>query len=457
MMTTAGPATLQDGQAYTSVNGRIYLPTLRSSTTGWTSDIYVRNSGTESRSVTIYYFNANGTPTPQVSDVCALNPNQWCWIPVNEYNRIPLGTSGSALVDGGENVTIVVRDYSGSESTEYNGLAASGDLSGGEIISTTLYAPRVKNAYAGRSSELKITNAGWTQVTAIVRFYDANGNQTGASAGYTLAAHGSQSVDAGECSTPGSVCSAIISTSDNQPLAVAIREQDTASSNNRATYNALSTGAIRSFAPLVKNNWGGHTSTLAVQNAGTTATNITVTCYDSLSTATYSCGTQTNLASKATVTFNMANFVPDGFIGSAVVNSSSQPVTSIVYEAGNPYKLLTGSPLIGSFAAYAPELYGTYSQSGQTWTSGIYVQNTSSADTTVTVTYYAAGGGYAGQWSSTVSPNRMARFSCGTNNLPCPNFAGSAVIQANQPIVAVVNASNTGSGDTKLSYTVPNR
>ena len=63
MMTTLGPTTLVDGGTYTSVNGRVYLPDLPNNN-NWNTDFYVRNDGTETRTVWIYYFNADGTPTP---------------------------------------------------------------------------------------------------------------------------------------------------------------------------------------------------------------------------------------------------------------------------------------------------------------------------------------------------------------------------------------------------------
>lgn len=37
------------------------------------------------------------------------------------------------------------------------------------------------------------------------------------------------------------------------------------------------------------------------------------------------------------------------------------------------------------------------------------------------------------------------------------NFAGSAVLVATQPVVAIVNVSHTGDGDTHASYTASNR
>ncbi len=106
MMTTLGPTILEDGQAYTSVNGRIYLPDLRSDDTGVVTQLYVRNDGTETRTVKVYYYKADGMPTAYGSDTCGLNPRQRCWIPIYMNDRIPAGTTGLGFVDGGEAVAV---------------------------------------------------------------------------------------------------------------------------------------------------------------------------------------------------------------------------------------------------------------------------------------------------------------------------------------------------------------
>jgi hypothetical protein len=147
--------------------------------------------------------------------------------------------------------------------------------------------------------------------------------------------------------------------------------------------------------------------------------------------------------------------LPNGFLGSAVVNAS-QSVASLIYESGDPYKLCTNADLSGSTTAYAPEIYGNYG--GQAWNSGITVRNVGSGNAAVTVTYYWQDGSQNGSsYSCTIGQNRMCTFSYWSGNLPGNNFYGSAVIQSTQPIAAVVNTAHTGSGDTKASYTASNR
>jgi hypothetical protein len=193
---------------------------------------------------------------------------------------------------------------------------------------------------------------------------------------------------------------------------------------------------------------------VSVQNVGSQPANISITCYDSAG-QTYYCGsTRYSVPSKATTTFYMS--AANSPLGSAVV-SANQPIASLIYEGGTPYKLCTNADLSGTTTAYAPELYGNYSQGGQTWNSGLHIQNVGDVNATVTVTYYKEDGQYAGQWSNQVGPKLTWILNAASGNMPTNNFSGSAVIQATQPIAAVVNTAHTGSGDTKASYTASNR
>jgi len=97
------------------VKDATYLPDLRNDG-GWVSEFYVRNDGAEPRDVSIYYFDSDGNPTPKDFDTCILFPNQWSWIPVNYLNRIPYGTTGSAIVGGGEDVSVMVENFHSSGS-----------------------------------------------------------------------------------------------------------------------------------------------------------------------------------------------------------------------------------------------------------------------------------------------------------------------------------------------------
>jgi len=458
MMTTLGPTILEDWQAYTSVNGRVYLPELRNNN-NWTTRLYVRNNGTEMRSVTIHYFYPDGTPTPVILDTCGLGPNQLCPISVNEFNRVPAGNTASAFVDGGENVTVLAHDYNGEQTTEYGGLLAASapTLQGWEQTGTPLYAPIIKNNYYSRSSTFLMANTNATGANATIQLYNAStGATVGTPTAYWVPGNGSTSVPATNCS-PG-LCSATLSFPNNQPLAVVIREQ-TADGYNASMHNPISVGTLRNFAPIIKKNYGGQTTSLTAQNVGTTTTAIQVFCYPSTG-GSMSCGWAPNLPPMATAVFPLDGVQNNAF-GSAVISSTgvngnpAQPIVTLIYESGSPYELVTNAILTGTTAVDVPELYGNYG----IWNSGLQVQNLGSADATVRVTYYWGSGQQEGlPQTVTIGPYQMQLFSANPpyDNLP-DNFYGGAVITSTQPIAVVVNTAHTGTGDTKASYTGPNR
>ncbi len=337
---------------------------------------------------------------------------------------------------------------------------ASGGSLGWEQVGNPLYAPIIKNAVGGRSSHMFVVNAGQTATYANIQFYNANtGSPVGALGSYYLVPFASVVISSSECPT-GVLCSAKITSSNGQLLAAVIREQTDGSTYNRTTHNAFSSGATNNFAPLIKKNAGGQTTNLAVRNLGTNSTTVTIVCYDRLTSTTYDCdgpGSGVSINGNATAVFMIGSPVPDGFIGSAVVSSSGQPIATLIYETGNPYKLVTNAPSIGSTTAYAPELYGNYVQNGQTWDTGISVQNLDSVNSaTITVSYYRQNGTFVTSWSNTIGPYKTWILNYASGNLP-GNFSGSAVITSNRPIAALVNVAHTGGGDTKANYTVPNR
>jgi hypothetical protein len=395
-----------------------------------------------------------------------LAPNQQCWKPVNALNRIPAGTTGSAFIDGGENLSVAVKEVQNNELNEHNGIVSAGGMQGWEQLGTILYAPQFKNNRYGRSSHIFVANAGSVATNVAVQFYDSSGGTVGNASLNNLPPQGSGVI--GPTSCP-SLCSAKISSSNDQPLAVVVREQTDGTTYDRTTYNAFSAGATSSFVPLLKKEVYGRTTGLAIQNLGAVQTHVSVTCYDINTGQAYSCGEQ-DVNSKATAVLVMngpaGSNLPSGFRGSAVINSTgvagnpAQPIAALISESGTPYKMMTNAPLSGSNVAHVPELYGNIVLNGQTWNSGISVQNISSTNNaTVNVAYYNQNGVQVGQWSNQIGPRRVWILNYWAGNLP-GNFQGSAVIQTsqtNQSIAAVVTVTHTGTGDTDGSYTASNR
>ena len=437
------------------VKDATYLPDLRNKD-GWVSTIYVRSYAQETRHIEIPFFNTYGQKVGSTACDTYPNSNSQCHLRVDNTGGLPADTLGSGIVNGGEDLTVVVHQQYDNELDESNSFSVAGGSGslGWEQTGTTLFAPVIKYNYYNRTSLILVQNTTPNAAIGTIQFYNA----IGGSMPISLTANGSAALTPPTyCNSNYGFCSAKI-TSD-QPLAVVILEQNHGAVLNRTTHNALSAGALRNFAPVVKKNWGGQSSSLTVQNVGTLPTSISVTCYPS-GGGTVDCGSISSVPSMNTVVFALSN-LSTGY-GSAVISSTgvsgnpAQPLATLIYESGTPYKLTTSAPLTGTLAAYAPELYGNYVE-GQTWNSGLQIQNVGESSASVSITYYNRDGTHP--WTPTLAflqPKSMQAFSCALTTMPC-GFVGSAVIVSSQPIVATVNTANNGSGDTKASYTAPNR
>jgi hypothetical protein len=162
-----------------------YLPDLQNynlSGNTWKSVIYLRNDGARPRDVRVHYsyFDATGALQQNTSDICALHPNQWCWIPVDDpndvVNRIPENTRGFAVVEGGEDVSVTVINDDGNRAYAYEGIPSNPDRSG-LGVGTEVNIPSWRNGRYGYTSRLYIQNPTPSSITTNVYFYDSNGTQ----------------------------------------------------------------------------------------------------------------------------------------------------------------------------------------------------------------------------------------------------------------------------------------
>jgi hypothetical protein len=446
-----------------------YLPDLRNQD-GWASEFYVRNNGAQPRNVTIHYFDANGNPTPKVSDVCYLNQNQECWIPVSDpnHNRIPAGTSGSAIVGGGEDVSVVVETQKNgvTERTNYTGIlpdGGSGSL-GWEETGPVLYAPVIKRSYGSRSSTIRLTNVGSQATTVWVDFYNDDPGSGRTLGPYTLNANKSMNLSpngsgSGGCAASGTICSARIRSSNGQPLAGVVREQNDADGLVVTTHNLFSAGDEPIYFPVAKYRFNNMTTGLRIQNVGSSAATVVVSYYQQ--DGTFQCSRPSvSVPPLAAHTFMPdISCPPEGFLGSVVAttNPPGQSLVGMANEASESApsrKKAYSSFQGGSHTAYGALVYRTYYQGGYTWDSGIVVQNLSDQAANVRLYYYYLDGSPAG---SPVDQQVNGR-GIGVFFAPVGGLKGSVVITADQDIAAAVNVTNNApTGDTHAIYNASNR
>ncbi|OGR04107.1 MAG: hypothetical protein A2284_09210 [Deltaproteobacteria bacterium RIFOXYA12_FULL_61_11] len=208
----------------------------------------------------------------------------------------------------------------------------------------------------------------------------------------------------------------------------------------------------RLILPYVANAAGGYTSTVAVQNAGSEAATITVTYY-SKAGAVAKTVTSASISPEAAWIFatSSTDVAPAaGFDGLAVLDSDKDVrLVASVFLDNNAVDIgmgYNGVAPVGK-TLFLPAIYKGLA--GRQ--SCIRVVHDQAAPLGVAVDFHGENGALAAQQSATVPVNGYAEFcTSGIAALPA-NFAGSAVVTADQPIAASVT-SPSPSEERGLSY-----
>jgi hypothetical protein len=250
-----------------------------------------------------------------------------------------------------------------------------------------------------------------------------------------------------DCQVPaGFVGSAVVSA--DQPIAAIVnvnnRGTGTAAGQYRGTDGADVATSIA--FPLVKNNFGGRTTTFYVQNAGTAANTIN---------ATFRVGANTypksfpSVPGNAMVVISPADAgVPQGAVGSLTVQGSQALAgTSLEHEASaavaqNLQASKAFTPNDYDDIAYCPLVRNAHTANQQT--TGIQAQNVGAAAQTIKVDYSYSIGGGAVQTKSVTSPSLAVGESYtffggdATNGLPAGALGSAKVTGMGGGNIAVV-------------------
>ncbi len=411
-----------------------YLPDVRRNDNGWDSTLTLRNDGAEPRDVTVTYFFPNGNFAASRSYATEhsgnlLQPNA-AWT-TELFSSFP-NFQGSAVVDGSEDVSVVV-ETTGSGTYGYAGM---GSLSrNGGTPASTLHIPAVFNDYYGWYSDVAVQNTGATSVGVTIAYYDSAGGSTG-SAYAVIPSQGRHTFSgAGN----GAFSAAVISTGLNTAQIAATAYHH--NGNVYESHTAFSAGASTLFAPIIMNSYYGWATALTVQNVGSAATTVYVDYYNEADGFV-----KTTLLANVPVRGYRSLYTPSEGIGtglfSARIRSSGQPIVAVVTESyGNPLGKGMAYEAIpnGGHGVRFPLLVSQYGSDNRV--SSVVMQNASGGSTTATLRLFNSNGTNQGNPlpSPTVSPWGLYQW-----YLPAHvsgAFMGSGTVTANgpQPIVAVGN------------------
>ena len=241
-----------------------------------------------------------------------------------------------------------------------------------------------------------IQNTGSAPASVHITYYDQSGAPVGAGdAINNLPVNASWTVrqDNGNSFALGGAGSAVVYSS--QPVAPSSTSSRPATSGDATSYTGVQApsgvGTTLYAATIVNNAYGGYTTGIGLLNAGSSATNVTITYRDG-SGAVVNSQTVTGLAAHAyQALYSGAAGLPSGFAGTATITSSTgQALGAVVNETGpgGQFSSYDAVPS-GSTTLFAPaaldNAFGGYN-------TGMGIVNTTGSAGTVTINYYDSSG-----------------------------------------------------------------
>ena len=398
----------------------------------YTSGIQVQNmSSSDDASITITYYNQNGTVNATVTDTVAANDSK-TYFPVGAGD----GFNGSVVISSDQPVSAIsnILGDSGASAAAYIGSSAGG---------TTVSLPLLMKGNSGYDTWFNVQNTGSTDATVNVAYSD------GTTAGpVTIPAGAAYTFDQATETHSESVFSGVV-TSD-QPVAVTVIEE---SSSIIFAYSGFVSSSTMPVMPLVNANNSSFVTGIQIQNTGNTDTEVTVS-YTPASAGTACTETQI-IPANSSKTFALYAFGSGDnstcaagatFVGSARVtaNSAGHGLTAIVNQLGSA----SGEAYNGFDVASATDtiVMPLIMDRNSGYNTGFNVQNVGTASTTVTCTF--SGSAYAK--TATLAPGQA--LNALQNGMIADGYVGSATCTADSggSILGVVNELGSGSASDQL-------
>ncbi|MBN1136291.1 MAG: S8 family serine peptidase [Anaerolineae bacterium] len=427
------------------VRDATHLPDLRNQD-GRVSSIYIRNDGAEPRTVHIYYFDEDGSNGN--FDTCGLDPNQRCWINVSDGPRIP--STGAAIVDSGENVSVVVKTQKpNAEAEGYTGLPSVSPF--GFAPGTTLYLPSYLKNFPPPNgkwqSYIVVENTGEAGTDVFAHYYNTAGNEVAAPYYYLPAGAIAQVEPPAGVPDNGSV-----ELTASEPLAAVVTQYRTESPMKRSDFVSFSQGASTVYLPQVLRNYSNWVSSFRVRNLGTSQTHVRIDYYD---TNGFVWSESANIPSRGVQEFWQGDDYlrpgQTGFNRSAVIVSEDGQPLAVICNQENNNPLGKQHQSYNGFIAGSSALHLPAVERGSEWNTDILVQAVGGSAATIYVTFFDLDGRRLDpiRGPFTVDANETMSL----YQFISPMDGSAEVVAVNGRIGVLVNQKRLNWADGSLSYT----
>lgn len=314
---------------------------------GYYTQLNVFNGGSTPATVTVTFFNQDGTPAPSSStQVVSLAPHTAINLDQSATGSglpAPNPTTGYQGFNGWAQITGTTSNLAAQVLEQNPGQHFVAIANAVALPQNTLYAPAIfNNGYGGFYTGANIVNPGATTVTVTVTYYDKDTGTPQAAAPFTMTAHSVVGIFQGNTSgiglptngLPNGFIGAMSISAVGGGVVSSVNENGglTQAGNSRSgVYAAVANGGSRVGLPVISN--GGYTYVTGdtVFNNSSSTVTATIQYYNTDGTLvpnvgqTFSVGPHSSAASFQ----GLAN-LPTGFYGTAVVTEIGGPANALI-------------------------------------------------------------------------------------------------------------------------------
>lgn len=427
----------------------LLVPTASAQPSSYNSGFQVQNLSDQTANIVIQFYGKDGAGVvATMNDTIAPNDSN-TYFPLGAVSP---GFQGSVVISSDQQVAAIANVTADSFAfgASYGGFSAG---------SGTVSLPLIMKENGGFSTWFNIQNTGSSATTVDVSFDGESCDD-------------SVSIEAGEAATfvqenngclpSGYVGAATLTAGSGGSIVATVLETGT---QTLFAYNGFTGGSTGLVMPLVQANNADYHTGIQIQNAGTSATDVTVSYTPA--TAGTACTETQSIPAGSSQTFALNafsfNFAPTSsdcdhgstFVGSATVtgNSASEPLVGITNQTtfgdkGSAYNAF--DPGSASQTLVMPLIM----DDNAGFMTGFNVQNVGSSSATVTCSFSGLDSSF--DVSDTLAAGEALNH-VQLGNLT-PGYVGSATCDAGSggEIIAVVNELKFGAGDTLFTYEATN-
>ena len=212
-----------------------------------------------------------------------------------------------------------------------------------------------------------------------------------------------------------------------------------------ASYSGVSGSELATtlYAPGIYDNYFNFYSNVVVQNASSSANDITLAIYEPGKTTPVYQNTKSGVAANAFVTWDqegLTELVDNQFYSAKITGTGNVAAIVNIYGRGGSENTLFSynAQASGSSTVYAPVIMNAYFG----YNTALVVQNMGSVAADVTITYSDAGTG--SDWTGTIGPGAAQSFYTPASGVPAGELLGAKIVSTNNQELAVIVNEQTG-------------